>query len=142
MPDDGTRNAPGEINKNMPAIWMLHADIPRVMQYANPPECSCWTTGCGEFDLFEVLDSGNKRMKSTLHADQKGGSSDYFERPTSGTIKGVVVMSDKSATIKILPSDYNFGPSISNSDIESIMSSVSTQSTGADMVSIFDLGNI
>ncbi len=34
-------------NADMPAIWMLNAQIPRTLQYGNA-NCSCWESGCGE----------------------------------------------------------------------------------------------
>jgi hypothetical protein len=54
MPDDGTSGW----NQNMPAIWALNAQIPRTEQYG---ACSCWASGCGEFDIYETLDPGNTR---------------------------------------------------------------------------------
>ncbi len=50
-------------NTDMPAIWLMNAQIPLTSQYGTNPECSCWTSGCGEFDIFEALDSGNFRCK-------------------------------------------------------------------------------
>ena len=41
-----------------PAWWFLNAAIPRVLQYGNDRNnvpCSCWPTGCGEFDAFEAM---------------------------------------------------------------------------------------
>jgi hypothetical protein len=54
MPDDGASGW----NQNMPAIWALNSQIPRTEQYG---ACSCWESGCGEFDIFETLDPGNTR---------------------------------------------------------------------------------
>ncbi|EON62098.1 hypothetical protein W97_01317 [Coniosporium apollinis CBS 100218] len=115
MPDDGTSGW----NMNMPALWMLNAQIPRTLQYGKA-ECSCWTSGCAEFDIFEVLDSGNTRCKSTLHGNIKGGNSDYFKRPTSGTIKAAVVMHDDQIHIQILDNGINFGGSMPSSTISDI----------------------
>jgi hypothetical protein len=46
MPSD-----PGSITGtyagDMPAIWMLNAQIPRTTQYG-PSNCNCWQSGCGE----------------------------------------------------------------------------------------------
>lgn len=80
MPDTGKVG----FNANMPALWVLNAQVPRTSQYGTNPDCSCWTSGYGEFDLFEVLDSGNFRCKSTLHMDPAGGSSDWLQRPVKG----------------------------------------------------------
>ncbi|KAK5070659.1 target of Sbf, partial [Cryomyces antarcticus] len=92
-----------------------------------PTECSCWTSGCGEFDIFEVLDSGNTRCKSTLHGNIAGGDSDYFVRPTSGTIKAALVLYDDNIHIQILDSNTSFGSSMSASAISNICSATSTQ---------------
>jgi hypothetical protein len=53
MPTDNS----GSMNADMPAIWLLNAQVPRCGQYV-ASECSCWTSGCGEFDIFEVLTTG------------------------------------------------------------------------------------
>ncbi|KAL9008758.1 MAG: hypothetical protein Q9173_006150, partial [Seirophora scorigena] len=88
-------------NADMPGIWLLNAQIPLTSQYGTNPSCSCWTSGCGEFDLFEVLDSGNARCKSTLHMAPAGGSSDYFRRPENGTIKAAVLFLGKNESARI-----------------------------------------
>ena len=91
-------------NGDMPAIWLENAQIPLTSQYGTNPECSCWTSGCGEFDIFEVLDRGNVRCKSTLHMAPAGGSSDWFMRPTNRTITVAVVLTVKEgiAVIRVL----------------------------------------
>ncbi|KAF1818948.1 uncharacterized protein K489DRAFT_293708, partial [Dissoconium aciculare CBS 342.82] len=101
MPDDGQTSYSPYKPVNMPAIWLLNAQIPRTLQYG-PADCSCWTTGCGEFDIFEVLMPGDTRCKSTLHGNVQGGDSNYFARPTTGTIKAVLIMNDNNIHIKIL----------------------------------------
>ena len=108
---------------NMPALWLLNAQIPRTSQYGTNPECSCWTSGCGEFDIFEVLDSGDTRCKSTLHMAPAGGSSDWFERPTSGSITAAVVFAGDSevALIKVLDGEQNFGATLQNKMVEGWM---------------------
>jgi len=96
MPSDGSSG----FNADMPAVWLLNAQIPRNLQYGDD-SCSCWKSGCGELDLWEVLNGGNDRMIATLHDKQNGGggSSDYFQRPTSGTFKGAVVFDGTSITV-------------------------------------------
>jgi hypothetical protein len=100
MPLSGGR----DFNQDMPAAWILNAQIPNVMQYASPPQCSCWTSGCGEWDIFEVLDAGNKKCKSTWHGGpgKSYGDSNWFERPVSGTKKAAVIMDGDSATGTIM----------------------------------------
>jgi len=46
LPQDGQTG----FNANMPAAWFLNGQIPRTLQYGKP-ECSCWTSGCGEVDV-------------------------------------------------------------------------------------------
>ena len=62
MPSDTNGNG---YNQDMPAVWLLNAKIPRTLQYGEAT-CSCWKTGCGELDLFEVLSSGSNKMISPL----------------------------------------------------------------------------
>ncbi|OEJ83073.1 Protein TOS1 [Hanseniaspora osmophila] len=113
-------------NNDMPAIWMLNAKIPRTLQYGNA-DCSCWSTGCGELDLFEILSSGSDKLISHIHDGQGkdgssyggGGSQDYFTRPTSGTMKAAVIFdSDSSIHIVQLDDSVTFGSSLDDSTVE------------------------
>lgn len=124
MPDDGKSGSIYD-NPNMPAIWMLNAQIPRTGQYVKE-SCSCWKSGCGEFDVFEVLDPGNKRCKSTVHAKDGLGHSNWFERPVDKTIKAVVMFlgSENVAHIKILGDNTDFPTSMSNDHLRSYCSTI------------------
>jgi len=132
MPDDGQTTTDIYDPVNMPAIWMLNAQIPRTLQYGSA-DCSCWTTGCGEFDIFEVLAPGDKRMKSTLHGNNQGGSSDYFDRPCDKTIKAAMVMKNNDIYVKILDDSTEFG---STMDVSGICSSNGLSDL---LQSVFDL---
>jgi hypothetical protein len=107
-------------NADMPAIWLMNAQIPLTSQYGTNPQCSCWTSGCGEFDLFEILDPSNFRCKSTLHMAPAGGSSDYFERPTKNTIKAAVVFTggNETASIHIINDGQSFDSTLAGSVID------------------------
>jgi hypothetical protein len=113
MPLDGSRG----FNADMSAIWFLNAKIPRTQQYGR---CTCWPN-CGEFDMFEVLDSGNRKCKSTIHSNAPGGASDYFDRPTGAPIKVAAVFDSASATIsvKVLPDDTDFGIGLTKALVQS-----------------------
>ncbi|KAF1992603.1 hypothetical protein K402DRAFT_416249 [Aulographum hederae CBS 113979] len=108
-------------NLDMPAMWLLNAQIPRVAQYPPTPGCSCWTSGCGEFDIVEVLDSGNKKCKSTLHSNLKGGDSDYIDRPVDSFMKLAVVMTGAEIHIEVLDSSFDFGKTMSGDAINKIL---------------------
>jgi len=139
MPDDGQTSYNPYKPVNMPAIWLLNAQIPRTLQYG-PADCSCWTTGCGEFDIFEVLMPGDNRCKSTLHGNVQGGDSNYFARPTSGIIKAVLIMSDNNIHIKVLNGDdSSFGSSsIAGSLLSNLIADTMAAVAG---VSLFALGH-
>ena len=102
-------------NKDMPAAWILNAEIPRSTQYADPNTCSCWESGCGEWDIFEVLDSGNGKCKSTWHGKNSIGDSNWFQRPTGGSRKAMVLMDGESGTgtISFLDDAVEFGSVVS-----------------------------
>lgn len=84
---------------DMPAIWFLNAKIPRTSQYGSDASCSCWNSGCGEIDVFEVMNSSTTdQLYSTIHDYQGSGdinngmqADGYFSRDTSSTMKGGVV---------------------------------------------------
>lgn len=113
MPLDGNRG----FNGDMPAIWALNARIPRTAQYNS---CSCWETGCGEVDMFEVLSSGDTKAKSTFHLANGAGSSDYFDRPVDKFVKAAVVFDEDSASvsIKMLPDNVDFSEGLSDATIQ------------------------
>lgn len=115
-------------NKDMPAAWILNAQVPNTVQYGKP-ECSCWESGCGEWDIFEVLDSGNTRCKSTIHGNISGGDSNYFDRPVDSAIKIAVIFdSDNSAGhIVILPKETNFDQTLTDAQVAE---SVNKESSG------------
>jgi hypothetical protein len=112
-------------NGDMPAIWALNAQIPRTVQYGDP-SCSCWTSGCGEFDIIEVLSSGAKECKSTIHTNAPAGDSDYIERPASSYMKLAVVFSsvDSKIHIQVLDDSVIFGPSLTGEQIDQFTSSI------------------
>ncbi|KAL8733535.1 MAG: hypothetical protein Q9181_003551 [Wetmoreana brouardii] len=135
MPATGKKG----FNADMPGIWLLNAQIPLTSQYGTNPGCSCWTSGCGEFDLFEILDSGNFRCKSTLHMAPAGGSSDYFKRPDQNTIKAAVLFtgSQEIAHIQVLDDSQKFDPSLAADVIEAM-----TKNSGnGGMSSVFRLAS-
>ena len=119
MPMDGKSG----FNGDMPAIWMLNAQIPRTLQYGNAA-CSCWESGCGEFDIAETLNSGSTYLKSTLHTNTPGGSSDYILRPFSGTMKLAVVFSSASTIqVQVLANGTDFSSSLTLRDIDDMCAS-------------------
>ena len=126
MPDDGSSGW----NENMPAIWMLNANIPRTLQYGNA-DCSSWTSGGGEFDIMEVLDSGNTKCKATLHGNINGGSSDYFDRPTSGTMKLAVALNNDNIYIQKLDDSTTFDATLPEDTVNGICQDESSTLTSS-----------
>ena len=115
MPLDGERTG---LSPDAPAVWMLNAQVPRTDQYG----CSCWESGCGELDLFEVLSAGNQRCKSTVHDAQALGSSDWFQRPTGSPIKAAVSMDDSAVGIRVLDGSFDFGTSLRPDAVKTLVS--------------------
>jgi hypothetical protein len=118
-------------NPDMPSIWGLNSKIARTGQYS---ACSCWKSGCGEFDMFEVLQDATQFVKSHFHAKQGagsdgnggGGSPDYFDRPCDKTVKAAVIFMGGTVTIKLLPDSAVFSPSLDFSVFNGKDSSTST----------------
>lgn len=111
-------------NADMPSLWLLNAKIPRTQQYGN---CSCWggigKGGCGEFDIVEVLASGDTKCKSTFHYSNSIGNSDYIDRPTNSTMKLAVVFqsSSSSASIKVLENDFDISSGLTSDQVEDMV---------------------
>ena len=68
-----------------------------------------------------------------------GGSSDYFKRPETGTIKAAVLLSgtQQSARIKILDNSQNFDESLA----ESVIEAIEKDSDDGSRSSVFRLAN-
>ena len=105
------RDSGSGFNVDMSAAWFLNAQIPRTLQYGKP-ECSCWTSGCGEFDVFEILSTGSDFLTSTIHTFQGtgtsfggGGCADYILRPLSSYMKAAIIFSVSTQTMKIIVLD-------------------------------------
>ncbi|KAL6919682.1 hypothetical protein ACHAPO_004104 [Fusarium lateritium] len=128
MPFDGNNG----FNGDMPALWALNGRIPRTGQYS---ECSCWKTGCGEVDIYEVLASGDDKCKSTFHMNNGAGSSDYFKRPADKYIKVAVVFCERtsSVAIKQLPDSFDFGSSLSDETVQSWVKEMSSPKKGSSL---------
>ncbi|CAI4275511.1 CCN_G0003580.mRNA.1.CDS.1 [Saccharomyces cerevisiae] len=118
MPSDTSGSA---YNQDMPAIWLLNAKIPRTLQYGDA-SCSCWKTGCGEMDLFEILTAGSDKLISHIHDGQDGGTQDYFERPTDGTLKAAVIFNSSDKTIHIIEVDESFDATLSDDVVDQWLS--------------------
>ncbi|KAF2204489.1 hypothetical protein GQ43DRAFT_409475 [Delitschia confertaspora ATCC 74209] len=130
---DNTNNDQGLIS-DAPAYWFLNSLISRTLQYGNDRRgvpCSCWITGCGEFDAFEVLARGEERAKSTLHrqGNFEGGDSNYFRRPVGRTLKFAVMWYQYNITATVLPDDFSFSQTLLSSQIDQIVAYDSNSNT-------------
>ena len=110
-------------NADMPAIWLLNAEIPRTQQYG---DCSCWKTGCGELDVFEVLNSGNQKAITAWHGANSKGESSWFQRPIDKTIKAAILLDggSGSASVVVLPDETTFDTSFTDSVVSSLINSI------------------
>ncbi|KAI9695999.1 MAG: target of Sbf [Bogoriella megaspora] len=135
MPLDGDRSGN---NGDKPAIWMLNAQVPRSVQFGNP-NCSCWDTGCGELDVFEVLESGNDKATVTLHSNIPGGGNGAFARPTGGAIKFAVVLYNDAAYLQVLDDKFDFGSTMSADAIDQIVKSTSSGGGTVDVSKLIHL---
>lgn len=112
---------------DMPAIWLLNAQILRTSQYPLNGNCSSWNSGSGEFDIFEVMNvTERNHFYSTIHTYQ--GTDDigtgiqnfgFLERTPGSTMKGGVVFGEDSSATVFLSNDTSIDSSIDNSDLNS-----------------------
>lgn len=133
MPTETQENSTSFKFYDMPAIWLLNAHIPRTSQYPSNANCSCWASGCGEFDIFEVMNGTEKNhLYSTFHTFQ--GIEDlgtgiqsygYIPRNTSGTMKGGLVYFTNGEMSVFVSDDTTFDSSISGSTMDKILAGIS-----------------
>lgn len=115
MPEDKDGDKDLVPNFNMPAIWLLNAQIPRTAQYSFNSEyvnCSCWRLGCGEFDVFEIMNSTDSgKLVLTIHDYQNTDNIEtglvapgFIDRSTKGKMAGGVLF-DKNGDVVVFVSD-------------------------------------
>lgn len=114
MPSDSSSTL---YNADMPAIWFLNAKIPRGVQYG-ASDASCWISGCGELDVFEILSAGSNYLTTCMHDGQGQGSSDYIARPTDDYVTGVVIFYDSQIHVMVVDDYSDFDSVLSSSQVQ------------------------
>ncbi|KAL3669864.1 hypothetical protein V7S43_005241 [Phytophthora oleae] len=102
---------------NLPAIWMLNAQVVRASQYG----CNCRGSGsvggCGELDVAEVIETNTAQDKVSTHyyffdGSVSPGGDNYAARPTDSAVTYVTIIDNSSTgTIKIIElggDDFDF----------------------------------
>ncbi|KAK6453726.1 putative TOS1-like glycosyl hydrolase-domain-containing protein [Scheffersomyces xylosifermentans] len=137
MPEATSGSKDSVANWNMPAIWLLNARIPRTAQYSLNANCSCWRSGCGEFDIFEVMNSTEStHLYSTVHDYQgtdniESGLAAYGHmlRDTTGVMRGGVAFDANGKAIVFMSNSTEFNSSISASDLSGWIKQAGAQVT-------------
>jgi hypothetical protein len=102
---------------NLPAIWMLNAQVVRASQYG----CNCRGSGsvggCGELDVAEVIETNTDQDEVSTHyyfydGEPSPGGDNYGARPSDSTVTYVTIL-DNSGTgvikiIEIGEDDFDF----------------------------------
>lgn len=108
---------------NMPAIWLLNANLVNLVQYGGDT-CSCWTSGCGELDIFEVIPGDYNSAVTQIHmspdSNLNTGVDGVFARPFNEFITVALIMSDSSIRIQVVEDHDWSEDSLSQSEISSI----------------------
>ncbi|KAK3396575.1 putative TOS1-like glycosyl hydrolase-domain-containing protein [Sordaria brevicollis] len=123
MPHSPPKTPDGKDTADKPAIWLLNARIPYTQQYG---KCNCWDYGCGEFDIFEVVNSRDEKALSTFHLNPLGfGDPNWFKRPSDGPIKVAMFMDGSDGgrvSVKVLgrSDGARFGGNLSVGEVNEI----------------------
>ncbi|SCU87467.1 LADA_0E04170g1_1 [Lachancea dasiensis] len=133
MPTETQSNSSSFDYFDMPAIWLLNDQISRTSQYPTDANCSCWASGCGEFDIFEVMNGTEKNhLYSTFHTFQgiedlgTGIQADgYINRDTSGSMKGGVIFDSNGNTVVFVSNSTSFDQTITPDSLNNIISRIS-----------------
>lgn len=119
MPQENNGNE-DIINYNSPAIWLLNAQIPRTSQYSMNSNCSCWASGCGEFDIFEIMNNTHStELLTTIH-DYQGTDNintgiiipGYIERNFNSVMKGGVIFDNSGNAVVFMSNSTTFNNTI------------------------------
>lgn len=110
---------------NLPAIWMLNAQIVRSGQYG----CNCRNSGsvggCGELDIAEVIETCTAQDKVSTHLYVLEGTypssgDNWADRPTDSSVTYVTIIDNSGdGVIKILQlggDDFDFDASAVTAD--------------------------
>lgn len=129
MPRETQENSSSFSYYDLPAIWLLNDHIPRTAQYPENSNCSCWSSGCGEYDIFESMNGTEKdRLYSTFHTFQ--GIEDlnvgiqsygYIQRDTNSTMKGGVIFDSDGRTISFLSNSISFDENLTASSVNGLL---------------------
>jgi len=119
-------------NPDMPAIWLLNSKVTNGEQYG----CSCWGTGCGEFDIHEVLQPGDATGYSSMHMGDNyaGTPPNGLARPTGATMKLAVIITDNVAQVQVLPDTQTFDDVIAADVVNSFLGVAPTNGAVTDVV--------
>ncbi|ONH67937.1 GPI-anchored protein 52 [Cyberlindnera fabianii] len=142
MPEETAEDDDSYSYYNMPAIWLLNSHIPRTSQYPSNENCSCWATGCGEFDIFEVMNTTEAtHLYSTIHDYQGSGdigtglvAPGWTKRQYDSTMLGGVVFGTDGTVSVFLSNDTSFDQNISASDVSQWISSATTEDDETSLV--------
>lgn len=134
MPTESQSNSSSFEYYDMPAIWLLNDHIPRTAQYPTNSNCSCWASGCGEFDIFEVMNGTERNhFYSTFHTFQgieylgTGIQSyGYIPRDTENSMKGGVIFDSAGNVVSFLSNSTSFDSSLTYDDVHSVLSKISS----------------
>ncbi|KAF4149929.1 putative TOS1-like glycosyl hydrolase (DUF2401) [Phytophthora infestans] len=108
---------PASSTANLPAIWMLNAQVVRANQYG----CNCrgWGAhgGCGELDISEVIETNTDKDKVSTHyyfydGIVSPGGDNYASRPTDSAVTYVTILDNSGdGIVKIIEigcDDFDF----------------------------------
>lgn len=137
MPTESKTNSSSYSYYDLPAIWLLNDNIPRTAQYPTNSNCSCWASGCGEFDIFEVMNSTERNhFYSTFHTFQ--GIEDlgtgiqsygYIPRDTENTMKGGVIFDSTGNVVTFLSNSTTFDATLTFEDVNALLASIAISDT-------------
>ena len=137
MPTETEKNSSSIGYYDLPAIWLLNDHIARTSQYPTNANCSCWASGCGEYDIFEAMNGTEKNhLYSTFHTFQ--GIEDlgtgiqsygYITRNTTGTMKGGVVFDSSGNVVSFISDATPFNGTVSADTVNDLLAAIPENET-------------
>jgi len=136
---------PTSATQDIPAIWTLNANIVRSAQYG----CNCHASGCGEFDIAEIINMNADRNKlyMTLYSyNGNAGTPAYFARPTGMTtyrtyLTHFSVSGNRIFALDLPPGCFKYGasvPAASIAQLEATAVNATTFASNPNTNSVFN----
>ena len=124
MPYSDKKGPPswGNKNPNAPSFWALNSKVVNTQQYG---QCSCWHSGCGEWDIHEVTVEAANNGSTSLHMGSSYAitAPETIPRPCEDdkTMKIAAILTGDTVHVQVLDNGMSFDDVIKGSTVDALV---------------------